>query len=145
MWIEFISSLSAEVEFADPVNPESLGAATAALEESIPEDLRSLLSEANGVTDEYGTEFIWSVEQVVARNREMRGTVDFRSLYMPFDPLLFFGDSGGGDLFAFVQRPSRSDIFVWQHESDSRLWVANDLRDYLGRYLAAAGEDWYAS
>jgi len=47
---------------------------------------------------------------------------------MPFDPFLFFGDNGGGDQFAFVQTPQRPDIFVGEHESDSRRWVANDLR-----------------
>nr|WP_329202312.1 MULTISPECIES: SMI1/KNR4 family protein [unclassified Streptomyces] len=64
-------------------------------------------------------------------------------LYMPFDALLFFGDNGGGDQFAFVQTPRRPDVFVWEHETDSRRWVAGDLRDYLGRSLAAGGDDWY--
>jgi hypothetical protein len=55
---------------------------------------------------------------------------------------LFFGDNGGGDQFAFVLRDDRRDIFVWNHETDSRHWVAGHLEDYLTHALPA-GEDWY--
>ncbi|MVO83425.1 SMI1/KNR4 family protein [Streptomyces sp. p1417] len=145
MWIDLISASSGQVEFNPPASVEAISAAERALGGTLPEELRSLLLEANGVSDEYGCEFIWAAEEIVKRNREMRENLDFRNLYMPFDPLLFIGDSGGGDLFAFVAVPKRPDVFVWQHESDSRRWIANDLRDYIARYLAAGGEDWYAS
>ncbi|MER6277679.1 SMI1/KNR4 family protein [Streptomyces sp900105245] len=144
MWIEMISSLSAEVEFTDPVEQSDIDSVESALGRELPSELKMLLRESNGLTDEYGCEFVWPVADILARNREMRESVDFRTLYMSFDPLLFIGDNGGGDLFAFVIEPTRQDIFVWQHESDSRRWVANDLQDYIRRYLAAGGEDWYA-
>ena len=86
---------------------------------------------------------VWSLEQIVQQNLYFRTAPDFAGLYMPFDPLLFFGDKGGGDQFAFVVTPRRPDIFVWDHESDSRRWVANDLSDYLGRSLGTSGDDWY--
>jgi hypothetical protein len=53
---------------------------------------------------------------------------------MPFDHLLFFADAGDGDQFAFgilngeIRNP---DIFVWNHENDSRTWVAPSLDVYL--------------
>jgi hypothetical protein len=53
---------------------------------------------------------------------------------MPFDALLFFGDAGNGDQFAYgildgeVRMP---DIFAWDHENDSRYWVAPDLRQFI--------------
>ncbi|MEU9141003.1 hypothetical protein AB0D33_34480 [Streptomyces sp. NPDC048404] len=34
-------------------------------------------------------------------------------------------------------------LFLWEHESDSRRWVAGGLRDYLGRALRTGGDDWY--
>ncbi|MFF8911578.1 SMI1/KNR4 family protein [Streptomyces olivaceoviridis] len=145
MWIELITSLSGEVGLADPVDEDELVSAELALGLEIPEDLKSFLRESNGATDEFGCGFVWSAADIVSRNREMKETADFRSLYMPFDSLLFIGDSGGGDLFAFVVEPPRYDIFVWQHESDNRRWVARNLRDYVRRYLAAGGEDWYES
>ncbi|MFD9722562.1 SMI1/KNR4 family protein [Streptomyces sp. NPDC059072] len=86
---------------------------------------------------------VWPVEQIVDQNLLYRSDVSFARLYMPFDALLFFGDHGGGDRFAFVQTPRRPDIFVWEHETDSRRWVARDLADYLGRSLAEGGDNWY--
>jgi hypothetical protein len=43
-------------------------------------------------------------------------------------------DAGNGDQFAFpildgVAR--RSDVYVWNHEDDSRSWVAASLQAYL--------------
>ncbi len=54
---------------------------------------------------------------------------------MPFDCLLFFADGGNGDLFGYsilngiVQR---DDIYVWNHENDSRTWVAPSLKIFSG-------------
>ena len=50
---------------------------------------------------------------------------------MPFGPLLFFADAGNGDLFALLSRIDRSDVFAWNHEDDSRTWVAPSLAKYL--------------
>jgi SMI1 / KNR4 family (SUKH-1) len=63
-----------------------------------------------------------------------RANPEFARLYMPFD-LLFFADAGNGDQFAFVLRDSRKVVFVWDHESDSRRWVARDLDTYLTWWL----------
>ena len=102
-------------------------------------ELRSLLLESNGVTGEFGLGLIWPIERLEADNLEYRSNPEFRELYMPFDPLLFFADAGNGDQFAFsilageVRRP---DVFAWCHESDGRSWVAPTLEQYLERWLA---------
>ncbi|WGD42946.1 SMI1/KNR4 family protein [Streptomyces cathayae] len=145
MWIELVSSLSGDVDFSTPVDEGEFVAVESALGQTLPADLKSFLRESDGVSDEFGCDFVWSAAEILARNREMNEREDFRNLYMPFDSLLFIGDSGGGDLFAFVVKPLRLDIFVWEHETDSRRWVARDLEDYIRRYLSAGGEDWYAS
>ncbi len=62
---------------------------------------------------------------------------------MPFDPFLFFGDNGGGDQFAFVRTPERDDVFVWDHETDSRNWISPSLQSFLRSALGSGGEDWY--
>ncbi|QOV35923.1 SMI1/KNR4 family protein [Streptomyces ferrugineus] len=144
MWRELIASLSTEFDFSNPADGEILCSAESSLGQPIPEELKSFLFESDGVSDGFGCDFIWPVGEIVRRNREMRGTVEFRQLYMPFDSLLFFGDSGSGDLFAFIVSPPCRDIFVWQHENDSRCWVANGLRDFVTRYLSAGGEGWYS-
>ncbi|MFJ4004272.1 hypothetical protein ACIPWL_12550 [Streptomyces sp. NPDC090023] len=38
-------------------------------------------------------------------------------------------------LLARVDRP---DVFVWDHETDSRTWVARSLADYLERSVSGA-------
>lgn len=62
---------------------------------------------------------------------------------MPFDSLVFFGDNGGGDQFAFARLPDRPDVFVWEHETDSRYVVAGSLAQYVTLSLESGGEDWY--
>ncbi|WP_199919354.1 hypothetical protein [Streptomyces sp. NRRL S-1824] len=41
----------------------------------------------------------------------------------------------------FVLKPERPDIFVWDHETDSRLCAARELEGYLHRSLA--GDGWW--
>ncbi|WP_406164566.1 SMI1/KNR4 family protein [Streptomyces sp. NBC_00996] len=86
---------------------------------------------------------VWSLERIVKDNLPFWSDPTFATTYMPFGSLLFFGDNGGGDQFAFVRTPARADTFVWEHEDDSRRWVARDLQDYLGRSLAHSGDDSY--
>lgn len=54
---------------------------------------------------------------------------------MPFEHLLFFGDAGNGDQFAFPIHAdgtiNRPDIFLWNHEMDSRSWIAPSLKLYF--------------
>ncbi len=111
----------------------------------LPAELRALLLESDGVIGHTGTDTVWPLDRIVEQNLLFRSDESLARLYMPFDAFLFFGDNGGGDQFAFVQRPERPDIFVWEHESDSRRWVAGGLRDYLGRALRTGGDDWYQS
>lgn len=109
----------------------------------LPAELAGLLAETNGIVGQYGVDTVWPVEQMVEHNLRSWSDTSFADLYMSFDALLFFGDNGGGDQFSFVRTPRRADIFVWEHEDDSRRWVARDLKDYLGRSLAGGGDDWY--
>jgi hypothetical protein len=73
--------------------------------------------------------------RIVDDNQLFRNNQDFIRLYMPFDPLLFFADAGNGDQFAFRWKAELPDIFVWDHENDSRTWVAPSLAKYLEWWL----------
>ena len=82
---------------------------------------------------------MWSTERIQQDNIEFRTTEDFKDLYMPFDSLLFFADAGNGDQFAFTVLNGeirRNDIFVWNHENDSRTWAASNLKQYLEWWLS---------
>ena len=88
--------------------------------------------------DRYGSSVIWAVSDIVKHNLEFRSSPAFAELYMPFDALLFFGDSGDGDQFACVINAGvirRDDIFQWHHETDSRSYYARALKQYLQKVL----------
>jgi hypothetical protein len=53
---------------------------------------------------------------------------------MPFGGLVFFADAGNGDQF-FMSLSGNKEIFVWDHESDSRTWVATTVLGYLEAWM----------
>ncbi|MER7221638.1 SMI1/KNR4 family protein [Streptomyces rubradiris] len=143
MWRQAVTEVFPGVGLREPAEPSDLVTAEKRLGRSVPAELRQLLLESNGVIGHFLVNTVWSLDRIVETNLYFRSDETFAQLYMPFDALLFFGDNGGGDQFAFVRKPERPDIFVWEHESDSRRWVARDLRDYLGRALRTGDDDWY--
>ncbi len=133
-----------DLKLHEPAALSALTAIETGLGTRLPPDLRALLLETNGISGDFGDGVVWSAEQILESNRTFRTYPDFSDLYMPFDPLLFFGDNGGGDQFAFIRTPERDeDVFVWDHETDSRLWAANSLHDYVHRALDGSDGDWW--
>ncbi|MEU0274146.1 SMI1/KNR4 family protein [Streptomyces sp. NPDC006307] len=142
MWKEAAAASLPDARFRPPVEPPALAEAERRLGRSLPPRLIALLSETDGITDPHGTDVVWPLDRIVEQNLLFWSPDAFPDLYMPFDPLLFFGGNGGGDQFAFVLTPERPDIFVWDHETDSRVWAAGGLKDYLSRALAGGGDWW---
>ncbi|MFF7519249.1 MULTISPECIES: SMI1/KNR4 family protein [Streptomyces] len=142
MWREVALGF-VNVELHDPAAEEALLLIEERLGQAIPPPLRSLLAETDGINAEYGVEIVWAAERILSENTSLRNDEQFRKLYMPFDPLFFFGDNGGGDQFAFVRTPEREDVFVWDHETDSRNWISPSLESFVRRALGSSGEDWY--
>ncbi len=117
------------------------GDASNFVDAELPGDVTALLEACQGRRDPHGEALAWSVVELRARNHGMRTTPAFRSLYMPFDHLLFFGNSGNGDLFALAidadGKIRRSDVFRWDHETDARLWFASGPSQYIANRLAS--------
>ncbi len=135
VWRELIAGLSTECTFAEPASDRAVTEAEATLGGPLPEPLAELLRETNGVEGDYGLGLVWPLERIVTDNLLFRSSLEFRDLYMPFDPLLFFADAGNGDQFAFLWTPRRDEVFCWDHETDSRRWVAPSLDRYLRWWL----------
>ncbi len=135
MWRELISGLFTDAKFRAPVTASDLARAEAELRIAFPDELRSLLLETNGVSAYYSSPLVWPVEEIVTQNRFFRANPDFAELYMPFDSLLLFGAEGNSDHFGYSilggQIRLSSFIYEWDHESDSRVWFATDLPEYL--------------
>ncbi|WP_242309603.1 SMI1/KNR4 family protein [Bacillus cereus group sp. BfR-BA-01331] len=133
MWKNTIRSISSNLSLKNPATKNELAEVQKNLQLELPNDLYQLLQETNGIEGEYG-QFIWDASKIKIENMNMRNIVDFKDLYMPFDCLLFFADGGNGDLFGYsilngiVQR---DDIYVWNHENDSRTWVAPSLKIFM--------------
>jgi SMI1-KNR4 cell-wall len=138
MWRELVERLSPAHTFHPQASQVRLRAVEASLGAALPSELRDLLLESDGVSGEYDLGVVWSLERIDSDNRKFRTAPAFRELYMPFDSLMFFADAGNGDQFAFAILDGivrRSDIFAWDHEDDSRRWVAPSLRTYLEWWL----------
>lgn len=134
MWIELVKERFKEHEFKPGATVQGLDSAEATLGVALPEDLRDLLLESDGIVGPTGVGLIWTLDRIVSANLEFRSLTAFRDQYMPFEPLLFFGDEGNGDQFAFIILNGvirYRNVFVWNHEDDSRFWVAGGLRRYL--------------
>ena len=97
MWVELIRSLASGTSFVEPATWSSVDLAKSKLGISFPSELETLYLETDGVFDKYKCSIIWPVERVVSDNLHFRSEGSFQDLYMPFDNLLFFGDSGCGD------------------------------------------------
>jgi hypothetical protein len=136
-WRQLISSAVPDAEFANTASEQQLAAVEHALGIQLPPELRELLLELNGLRGNYGAEIVWPAEEIHKRNQEFRTSEAFKELYMPFDNLLFFGDDGGGDQFAFpIHRDGlihKRDVFRWKHETDERIWLANCLEVFFER------------
>lgn len=134
MWKNYIQSVTSGYHFTNPASAAELELIQEKLNVILPSDLDGLLKETNGVFDEFDCPLIWSTDQMIRDNVFFRTFEDYKDLYMPFDHFLFFSDAGNGDLFGYVilnGQIQRDDIFVWDHESDSRTWVASSLKDFI--------------
>jgi hypothetical protein len=142
MWRELVSGLFADAKCEAPATRDDIANAERELGITFPDELRALFLEANGISACYGTDFVWPVAGLVAKNQLFREDADFAELYMSFDSLLLFGDAGNGDQFGYrILAGKVSDtswIYKWDHEDDSRNWYARDVEDFFRRSVPPA-------
>ncbi|GLW70332.1 SMI1/KNR4 family protein [Kitasatospora phosalacinea] len=143
MWSELIAGIAADAVLGAPAGPEELAEVERALGQRLPRGLAELLRECGGVGEDAALEVVWSAGRIARENAQLRTDPSLARLYMPFEPLLFFGSGPGGDLFGCPRTPEREEVFVWDHETDSRTLVCYRLEDYLRRALTEGGGDWW--
>ncbi|MFT0804156.1 SMI1/KNR4 family protein [Bacillus swezeyi] len=134
MWRHLIRRLSEEYTFNKPSQTARLNEIKRKFNIRLPNELESLLKETDGINDEFDCPLIWSADRITAENEELRNGEVFKDIYLPFDYLLFIADAGNGDLFAYsILNGSiqKDDIYVWNHEDDSRTWVAPSLKQFI--------------
>ncbi|MFD3701914.1 SMI1/KNR4 family protein [Nocardia sp. NPDC058658] len=145
MWKRLIGELYEDAEFAPAASDAEIDQIEGRLNQTVPDELRDLLRHTNGARAEWGSGLVWSVEEIIDQNTQFRHDAEFAKLYLPFDELMFFGDNGGGDQFAYAGMASGQNtaVYVWDHETDDRKRVADSLTDYLQRRAGAEDDDWY--
>ncbi|WP_102264502.1 SMI1/KNR4 family protein [Mesobacillus jeotgali] len=139
MWREFVSTISKEHYFKEPATKYEIDQIQKELNVELPEELAVLLNETNGVFDNWNCPLIWSTSQIVKDNLFFRNFEDYKDIYMPLDHLFFFSEAGNGDLFCYAILKNgsieKNDIYVWNHEDDSRTWVAASLKQFIEGWL----------
>jgi hypothetical protein len=144
-WKKLAKGYRREVQFGGSASEARITTAEQTMGLSFPPQLREFWLESDGLIGEYGDRVIWSVGHVEQENQKFRTMPAFKSLYMPFEHLLFFGDDCGGNLFAYAIQADgqihKRDIFCWNHENDSRFWFAGHLEQYLEKRLKAEDEE----
>lgn len=122
-WSEVLTRISGKLGFRPGVTEEALLHAEESMGERLPEDLRALYLESDGVAwKAEHLDLIWPLQELVKQNCEFRSNEDFRELYMSFAQLLFFADDGCGDQFGYrmLPEPSSGQVYRWDHENDDR-------------------------
>ena len=142
MWREMILALHLQYTLFDPATPSQINELEAIFGVPLPEHLKSLLFESNGVKNSYGLSVIWNIEEIKTTNLIMRNDEIFRDNFMSLDSLLFFGSDIAGDCYGYAITGTHilrsSEIFNWCHETDERRIIANSLKDYLESALEDA-------
>ena len=136
---DLIKHLDDTSKFYPPAGLQKILDAEEKLGIKLPDELISALQETNGITANYGAWLVWPIERIIEDNLMFRSNGDFSKLYMPFDHLLFIGEAGNGDQFAYGivgGEILNTDIYLWDHEMDSREWFAASLKDYVQKWLS---------
>ena len=134
-WAQQVRICMPKARLMPPAKETDIQAAEGSLGIELPQVLKEFLRESNGVDGLYSHP-VCPISRIVEMNREYR-TADYLADRMPFDHLLFFGDTGNGDDFAFpIYRSGElgSAVFMWEHETDCRQEYAGGLSDFLIHY-----------
>lgn len=123
-----------QAAFSPPASTGAIEACEVKLGHELPVQLRQLLAETNGIEGEYGLGLLWNTDRIADDNAQFRDDDHFRDLYMPFAGMVFFADAGNGDQFAVSLRGNK-EVYVWNHEDDSRVWVAPTVMRYLENWM----------
>ena len=137
MWKECFKGISEDCTFSNPASNYEIAKVEELFNVRLPQELKEIMLETNGVRGIYDLGLVWSIDLIINENMRYRDDLS-KVHYMPFDNLIFFAESGIGDLFGFPVVGNgicKDDVFVWNHEDDSRKWVAPSVSKYIEWWL----------
>lgn len=136
-------------EFFPGAAPQAVADAEAALSAALPDSLRALLLETNGVMDMLAVDggdwfesmwLLWKIEEIVAQNRLYRAASPDGMYRRDFSNLVFFAGAGtDGILFGLPVENGAcaSRVMVWHPLRDKLDTVAPSLADFLQGWLTS--------
>ena len=133
MYIEQIRKYMNDNEVIKPNPPADLKMITNAesrLNVMFPNDLTELWLEMDGDNC-----LLLSVKQIIEDNLLVRETLS--DCYEGLDELLFIGGNGCGDYYSYSIMDGKiksTEIVRWEHEDNSRIVVANSLKEMIDKY-----------
>ena len=128
MWKNLIKNVSEESKFNQPASTNQIKEIEEKFCLELPSEFIDFLKETDGA--EVKDAGFLSSRLIIELNVDCRTDEIYMETFMPLDCLLFIGGSGNGDYFGYsivngdIQTNS---IYVWEHENDSRTWIAPSL------------------
>jgi len=101
---------------------------------SLPPTLEAFLAHSNGLSFDYDS-IVLPIDRIIQLTDELRGYDGV----MPMDSLLFIGELGDGDMFAFGQARNGEwlpDVYWWEHETDSRYVCGAGIWGYVAAHIS---------
>lgn len=138
MWRAYLRNISNECQFTSPATETEILSIRKELYIDVPNKLARIYNETNGVFGNYGIPFIWPTEQLVRENLFFWSIHEHQDSMKPLDTFLFFSDAGNGDLFGYLIENGTiqsEDIYVWNHEDDSRRVIAPSIEVFLEGWI----------
>ena len=142
--------IAGKPKFYPAASAGEIADAEARLNARLPASIRSLLLETNGVMDMMAIDggewfdsmwLLWSVAEIVERNRFFRAATDDGTYARDFRKVVFFADAGSdGVLFGFPvieDRACARRVAVWNPIMDELDELAPSLEDFLRGWLTA--------
>lgn len=141
--------IAGRAEFYSAASAARIADAEAALDAVLPDSLRSLLLETDGVMDMMAIDggdwfesmwLLWTVEEIERRNRAHRAASAAGPRRRDFGDVVFFAGAGtDGILFAFpvTGRVCSPRVVVWHPIRDELSDLAPSLEDFLRGWLTS--------
>lgn len=126
---------NAEIKLSNPTSIQKINEIESIIWLSLPQDIKNIYLISNGVSLHY-SDPIWDIDTLIWLQNTMRETNAFKELYSDFSNILFFWDDWGWNYFWYKLNANWTlpwDVFIWNHENDSRTWVANTATDLIMR------------
>ena len=137
-WKLLVRQIQPQASLFEPASETEIFEAEQAIGCRFPEDLRSLLLQSNGASDEWGYGPIRPLIGIVEYTLFIR-SVDLAHEYdgreIPMDKFVTIGTDPGGGQYGFFSEPERgSGINYFEHEAGVVEMEAYSLEQYLRYY-----------